>query len=127
MTLRNFKDLLVWQKAMDLLVEVYRVTAEYPDEERFGLAAHTRKTVVSVPSNLAEGYARHHRPEYIRHADIAYGSLAELETQLIAADRLGFIPSNERHVFELHTEVERMLASLRRSLRASVSSKPSNP
>jgi four helix bundle protein len=103
---------------MDLLVEVYRVTVNYPDEEPFGLAAHTRKTVVSIPSNIAEGYARHHRLEYIRHVDIAYGSAAELETQLIAAGRLGFIPAHRRRVFETHAEVERMLASLRRSLRS---------
>jgi four helix bundle protein len=127
MSLRSFKDLLVWQKAMDLMVEVYRVTADYPDEERFGLAAHTRKTVVSIPSNIAEGSARRHRPEYVRHVDIGYGSAAELETQLIAADRLGFIPADRRRVFEMHDEVERMLASLRRSLRSGVSSGPSNP
>jgi four helix bundle protein len=127
MSLRSFKELLVWQKAMDLLVEVYRVTADYPDEERFGLAAHTRKTVVSIPSNIAEGYARHHRPEYVRHVDIAYGSTAELETQLIAADRLGFIPADRRQVFEMHGEVERMLASLRRRLRSGSSSGPSIP
>jgi four helix bundle protein len=127
MSLRSFKELLVRQKAMDLLAEVYRVTANYPDEERFGLAAHTRKTVVSIPSNIAEGYARHHRPEYVRHVDIAYGSAAELETQLIAADRLGFIPAHQRRVFQLHAEVERMLASLRRSLRSGTSAGPSNP
>ncbi len=124
MSLRSFKDLVVWQRAMDLLVEVYRITAKYPDEERFGLAAHTRKSVVSIPSNLSEGYARHHRLEYTRHVDIAYGSTAELETQLIAGDRLGFIAATDRRVFELHSEVERMLAALRRSLRVS---KPSVP
>jgi len=115
--LRDFKDLIVWQKAMDLLVEVYKLTATYPAEEKFGLAAHTRKTVVSIPSNVAEGYSRQHRPEYVRHVDIAYASAAELETQLLAADRLGFLQPDQRHVFELHREVERMLAALRHSLR----------
>lgn len=110
---------------MELLVEVYRVTKGYPEEERFGLAIHTRRTAVSIPSNIAEGYARRHRPEYLRHLDITYGSAAELETQLIAAERLGFVKANEQ-VFQLHAEVERMLASLRRVLRRD-SSKPSNP
>lgn len=124
MPLRSYKELAVWQKAMDLLIEVYRVTRAYPPEERFGLAAHTRRSSVSIPSNIAEGYARHYRAEYIRHVDIAYGSTAELETQLIAAQRLEFIPTMERRVFELQAEVERMLASLRRSLRSRPSSLP---
>jgi hypothetical protein len=75
--LRNYRDLIVWQKAMDLLVEVYAVTRLYPSEERFGLAAHTRRSAVSVPSNIAEGYSRRHRAEYNRHLDIAYASTAE--------------------------------------------------
>lgn len=112
---------------MDLLLQVYEVTATYPDEERFGLAAHTRKTVVSIPSNIAEGYARYHRAEYLRHIDIAYGSVAELETQLIAADRLGFIAADHHEVFELLAQIERMLAALRRSLRSPRTLGPSNP
>lgn len=126
MLVRSFKDLLVWQKAMDLLIGVYRVTTSYPVEERFGLVAHTRRTAVSIPSNIAEGYARHSRVEYARFVEIAYGSAAELETQLIAAVRLGFLPTNERGAFDLLSEVERMLASLRRSLR-SHAPKPSIP
>jgi four helix bundle protein len=101
---------------MDLLVEVYTVTAKYPAEERYGLAAHTRRSAVSISSNIAEGYARHSRAEYVRHVQIAYGSAAELESQLLAANRLGFIASTQGRVFELNAEVERMLASLRRSL-----------
>ena len=122
MALRSYKELLVWQKAMDLLVEVYGVTGRYPAEERFGLAVHTRRTAVSIPSNIAEGYTRRHRAEYVRHVDIAYASTAELETQLIAAQRLGFIAPTQSRLFERHGEVERMLASLRRKL-----SKPQNP
>jgi four helix bundle protein len=111
---------------MDLIVEVYRVTKGYPFEERFGLAAHTRRSAVSIPSNIAEGYARHTRGEYVRFVEIAYGSVAELETQLIAAHRLGFMSSDERQVFALLSEEERMLAALRRSLRFRAS-KPSVP
>ena len=100
---------------MDLLVAVYAATNEYPSEERFGLAAHTRRSAVSVPSNIAEGYNRRHRAEYARHLDIAYASTAELETQLIAAHRLGFLPATSQ-AFSLLSEVERMLAALRRRL-----------
>ena len=116
MALRSYKELVVWQKAMDLLVEVYRVTGRYPAEERFGLAAHTRRTAVSMPSNIAEGYARRHRAEYVRQVDIAYASAAEFETQLIAAARMEFMDSAQKQIFERHSEVERMLASLRRKL-----------
>jgi four helix bundle protein len=124
-TLRNFRDLTVWQRAMDLLVEVYAVTAQYPGEERFGLAAHTRRSAVSIPSNIAEGYSRRHRAEYNRHLDIAYASAAELQTQIIAAHRLGFLPPHGR-VFTLLAEVERMLAALRRRLHE-ITPRPLNP
>jgi four helix bundle protein len=116
--LRSYQDLVVWQKSMDLLVEVYAVTSRYPYDERFGLAAHTRRSAVSVPSNIAEGYNRRSRSEYNRHLDIAYASTAELETQLLAAERLAFLRADSR-VFSMLAEVERMLASLRRSLRES--------
>jgi four helix bundle protein len=101
---------------MDLVIETYKVTSMYSSAERFGLTAQTRRSSVSIPSNIAEGYARRRRAEYLRYIDIAYGSTAELETQLIAAKRLGFLASKEHHVFELQSEVERMLASLRRRL-----------
>jgi four helix bundle protein len=128
MALRTYKDLLVWQKAMDLLVDVYKVTARYPREERFGLAAHTRKSAVSIPSNIAEGYARKTRGEYVRFLDIAYASTAELETQLIAGDRLGYIGKAERQLFDRHAEVERMLAALRARLdQRPQGLEPSNP
>ena len=116
--LRSYQDLVVWQKSMDLLVAVYDVTGRYPFNERFGLAAHTRRSAVSIPSNIAEGYNRRSRSEYIRHLDIAYASTAELETQLIAAQRLDFLPAQARVLSQL-AEVERMLAALRRSLRTS--------
>ena len=116
--LRSYKDLVVWQKAMDLLVEVYAVTSPYPFDERFGLAAHTRRSSVSIPSNIAEGYNRRYRSEYLRHLDIAYASTTELETQLLAAERLDYLPSASR-VLVLLADVERLLAALRRRLNAS--------
>lgn len=113
--LRTYRDLLVWQRAMDLLVAVYAATGRYPGEEKFGLAAHTRRSAVSVPSNIAEGYSRRHRAEYLRHLDIAYASTCELETQLLAARRLRFLHASSE-TFKLLTEVERMLSALRRRL-----------
>jgi four helix bundle protein len=88
---QTYRDLDVWQRAMDLVESVYRVTASFPTEERFGLTSQLRRAAVSVPANIAEGNARIHRGDYLRHLSIARGSLAELETELIAAGRLGFV------------------------------------
>ena len=87
--IRTFKDLLVWQKAMSLSVDVYRLTKNYPSHERYGLTAETRKTSRSVPYNIAEGHKRASTAEYIRFLGIAVGSAGELETQLLLAGRLG--------------------------------------
>jgi len=116
--IRTFKDLLVWKKAMDLCAEVYRLTNNYPSGEKFGLSAESRKTSRSIPYNIAEGYKRRSTAEYIRFLLIAAGSDGELETQLLLASRLGYHQENiADKVFELHAEVERMLASLIRKLR----------
>jgi len=120
--IRTFKDLLVWQKAMDLSVEVYRLTKNYPSHERYGLTAETRKTSRSVPYNIAEGHKRASTAEYIRFLGIAVGSAGELETQLLLAGRLGYHLKNSADaVFALHAEVERMLDALVRSLKAKIS------
>ena len=122
---KTFKDLLVWQKAMDLSVEVYRLTKNYPSHEGYGLTAETRKTSRSVPYNVAEGHKRGGTVEYIRFLGIAAGSASELETQLLLAGRLGYHPKNTADgVFALHAEVERMLDALIRSLKAKISAKP---
>ncbi len=117
--IKSFKDLLVWQKAMRLSVEVYRLTSDYPSHERYGLTAETRKTSRSVPYNIAEGHKRKSTADYIRFLSIAAGSAAELETQLLLADRLGYLKEGAGEVvLALHAEVERMLEALIRSLRA---------
>jgi four helix bundle protein len=120
--IRTFKDLLVWQKAMDLSVEVYHLTKNYPSHERYGLTAETRKTSRSVPYNIAEGHKRGSTPEYIRFLGIAAGSAGELETQLLLAGRLGYLKQGTAEgVLALHAEVERMLDALIRSLKAKIS------
>lgn len=116
--IRTFKDLLVWQKAMDLCVEVYRLTQSYPADERYGLIAENRKTSRSVPYNIAEGYKRGSTADYIRFLGIAVGSNAELETPLLLAARLRYHQKNNADVvFALHAEVQRMLDALIRTLR----------
>ncbi len=92
---KTHKNLDVWNRAMDLAVEVYSITSQFPKEELFGLVSQTRRAAVSVPSNIAEGAARNSRKEYIRFLYVALGSIAELETQLLLAARLKFVPRIE--------------------------------
>lgn len=91
MSLKSYRDLEVWKKAMDLTELVYGITAGYPKDERFGLVRQSREAAVSVPSNIAEGYGHTHRGDYLKFLSNARGSLCELETQLILAVRLKFV------------------------------------
>jgi four helix bundle protein len=85
------KDLVVWQKSMTLVKAVYLATQSFPDTERYGLTAQIRRSAISIPSNIAEGQARDSSAEFHRFLSIAYGSLAELETQMLIAESLGYI------------------------------------
>mgnify|MGYP001610437047 CR=1 FL=1 len=114
--IKTFRDLTVWQKGMVLAKEVYKATSLMPDVERFGLTSQMRRASVSIPSNIAEGYARQGRVEYIRFLKMARGSLAELRTQLLLGQDLGFLRINSE-LGSLLDEVERLLAGLIRSLR----------
>lgn len=115
--IRGFKDLIAWQKAMDLVVLVYRLTASFPREERFGLTAQARKAVISIPSNIAEGYGRSTKRDYIRFLEIARGSANELETQLLAAKRLQMGKASEfPATMDLTNEVQRLVSGLILSL-----------
>ena len=117
--LKSYRDLLVWQRAIELVVLVYRLSAEFPRDEIYGLTAQIRRASVSVPSNIAEGYGRATRKEYVQFLSIAQGSLKELETQAILAERLSYATSEQ--VERLLSDSERlgkMLGSLIRSLRA---------
>ena len=110
---RHYKDLIAWQKGMDLVVSVYRLTASFPTDERFGLIAQTRRAAVSVPSNIAEGYGRSSKRDYMRFLGIARGSANELETQLLAASRLGFASqSDTAPVLSLVNETQRIISGL---------------
>jgi len=93
--LKSYRELIVWQKAYLLVLEIYRITKEYPKSETFGLAQQMRRAAVSIPSNIAEGYGRKHKTDYHRFLSIAYGSLSELETQYLLSIDLGYITQNE--------------------------------
>jgi four helix bundle protein len=87
----HFRDLHVWQRGMDVVEAVYRASARFPKAEAFGLASQVRRAAVSVPSNIAEGHARASTKEYLNHVSIAQASLAEVETHLEIASRLGYV------------------------------------
>jgi four helix bundle protein len=113
----QFRDLMVWQRAMDLAELVYRVTRLLPPDERFGLVSQMRRSVRSIPANIAEGYGRGHTGDYCRFLGIAFGSLLVLETDLELASRLGMIPQSEvNSALSVASDVGRSLAALRRSL-----------
>jgi len=117
MAAASFRDLTVWQKAMDLSVEVYRLSASFPRDERFRLTSQVTRAVTSVPANIAEGNARGTRKDYAQFVSIARGSLAEAETFLLLAVRLGYVAENQAApVLALATEVGKMLNSLRSRL-----------
>ena len=110
-----FHDLVVWQKGMKLAKEIYQITRDMPDSEKFGLTSQMRRASVSIPSNIAEGNARRTILDYIRFLVIARGSLAELETQLILASELKMLSDTDA-LFELLREVRRILQGLIDSL-----------
>ena|SRR5437016_14105616 len=114
----SFRDLVVWQKAMDLADMVYEVTETFPPRERWGLAYQMRKAAVSVPSNIAEG-SRRKMPGYVHHVVIALGSHAELDTQCELATRRGFIPVGQKQpLLRLIEDVGKLAHGLLRSLDA---------
>jgi len=116
-SVRSYRDLLVWQRSLDLATRVYAVTDLFPRCEVYGLAVQMRRAAVSIPSNIAEGHGRHHLGDYLRHLSIANGSLMELETQvMIASRREYFTPDVEQSLLDSSAEIGRMLAGLTRSL-----------
>ena len=117
--IRSYRDLLIWQKGMALAKQIYAMTRAFPSDERFGLTAQMRRAVVSVPSNIAEGQARHGRREFVQFLSHAEGSLAELDTQLALAVELGYChPSDADGSVAIVAELQKMIASLRGKLTA---------
>ena len=108
MKTKSFKDLIVWQKAYKLVLEIYKITKDFPKSEIYGLSQQVRKAAVSIPSNIAEGYGRKHRAEYRQFLSIAYGSLSELETQYLLSIDLQYTKNCET-IENLLKEVGSML------------------
>ncbi len=120
-TLKSFRDLEVWKKSIELAEMVYRLSARFPAQEKFGLTSQIRRSAVSVAANIAEGAERERTREFLQFLGIAGGSLAETETFLILADRLKLITEQDLSpVLEQAATVGRMLNGLKRSLRSKI-------
>lgn len=118
MKIESYRDLFVWQKAMDLVVECYKFVSNLPKNETYGLISQVQRSAVSIPANIAEGHGRDHLGDYLRHFSIANGSLKELETHLILVGRLGYRAENEAEpLLARCTEIGKMLSGLSKSLR----------
>ena len=117
-TVRNYRELIVWQKAMDLVELVYQATKQFPKEELYGLTSQVRRSAVSIPSNIAEGQARKSTAEFLNFLSIANGSRAEMETQILLAQRLKYVTNETAQlILNLSEEVNRLLNGLMNSLK----------
>ena len=124
----SFQDLIVWQKAMALATDIYRVTHLLPKEELFGLTSQLRRAAVSIPSNIAEGQARNSPKEFLNFISIAKGSVAELITQLDLCTRLGYLTDTQHApVTTLAAEVARMLNALSARIKTKLSPRAPAP
>ena len=113
--IKSYKDLEIWQDGVQLVEDVYKLTGKFPKEEQFGLTSQMRRAAVSIPANVAEGYARNHRPELRQFLYVALGSLAELETLGIVAQRIGHLDqgSLEQAMSHLRHKTLAFLRSIR--------------
>ena len=116
--MQSYRDLIVWQKAMRLVVAIYKVTQKFPKSEVYGLASQMQRAAVSIPSNIAEGQGLKQTQAYLRHLAIATGSLCELETQIEIAEQLGYLSAEQPSPLLQANEIGRMLFGLRQSLQA---------
>lgn len=118
MSSKRYQELEVWKKAVDLVVECYRVTESFPKNEVYGLGSQLQRAAVSIPANIAEGQGRQHQKEFLQYLSMAYGSLAELETHLHISERLHYIDSNLLgQLMARSGEIGRMINGLRKALR----------
>jgi len=116
--IKSYRDLTVWQKAVEMVTDAYRLSATFPKSEDFGLRIQVRRAAVSVPANIAEGHGRTGIREYLHHLSIAHGSLAEFETLLKVAVNLGYLePSGVEAIEKQSEEVSRLVRALMRRLR----------
>jgi four helix bundle protein len=116
-TIKHFKELKVWQKGIEIVKDIYEITKRFPKEEMYGLTAQMRRSSISIPSNIAEGFKRYHAKEYKQFLYIALGSIAELETQIVIAKEVGLIQDTTDSVNEKLDHTSKMLSSLISKLR----------
>ena len=117
MSRKNYKNLIAWQKAHAMVPEVYQALAQLPREEKYALADQIRRAAISVPANIAEGHGRQHQKEFCQFLGIARGSLSELETLLILAQDLGYLPPTKLEQLEAMTqEIGKLINGLMRTL-----------
>jgi four helix bundle protein len=117
MSLRSYRDLEVWRIAFRLALEAHRIATRLPGHELYGLASQIRRAATSIPANIAEGYGRAHRGDYLRHLSFASGSLKELETHILLARALAYLTREETNaILARCSSVGRMLTNLRRAL-----------
>ena len=116
--IKHYRDLKVWQKAMDMAEEIFKNTTAFPSEQRYVMVSQMQRCALSVPSNIAEGRSRHSEKDFIYHLNVAKASLAELETQIILASRLEYIKADKAENLLYQTEeITKMLHGLKTSLR----------
>jgi len=115
--IKTYRDLIIWQKSMALVTQIYMVTKRFPNDETYTLISQMRRCAISIPSNIAEGYGRKSTNDYIRFLNIAMGSIYELQTQLEISFNLKYLREKDfEQLYELCRELERMLSSMTRKL-----------
>ena len=114
---KNFKDLIVWQKSMDLVEMIYKESANFPREEVYGLTNQIRRASVSIPSNVAEGQSRNSSKQFLYFLAIARGSNSEVQTQILIAERLNYVSKEmSEKIVNLSTEIAKMINGLMKSI-----------
>lgn len=109
MNVKTHKDLDVWKDSIDLVKDIYLITKDFPNDELYGLTSQIRRCAVSIPSNIAEGSARNHNKEFVQFLYVSLGSLAELETQLIIAEQIGYLKNYD---YTSMNKIKKMLLGL---------------
>lgn len=116
--MNSYKELIVWQKSIALVTQIYNLCSNYPQSEQFGLTSQLKRSSISIPSNIAEGFGRNSKNDFIRFLNIAVGSLFELQTQLEISKNLSFLTEDHHtEIIEKTIEIEKMLKALIRSLK----------
>ncbi len=114
----DYKELVAWQKAIELVTHIYQATSDFPKQEQYGLVSQLRRAAVSIPSNIAEGQARFSKPDFRHFLRQARGSVAEVETQIVISQNLGYIdPTSAESILHRAAEVGRILNGLIRSIK----------